>query len=754
MRRSNSLRDVSTSEGPPAGDAFMACPICFEVFTTGGSSAPRVLDCSHSFCVGCINRWVEVAPEATGQIQGDVALDLVGPRVTCPLCRQMTASLRPQASPTGSTDSLEGLQDGMRMVWLGPEGIAWVDDGYGGSQRVRRLLKMVVLGGILIIAVLAAAIAVLATHNTPQDNHHHHNDTFPTLVQTSLGQIQGKVEPFSPSVHDQSLVRVFRGVRYAEPPQRFRPARSKQPWDGVAKATANAHACMQAPAPEGLNVSEDCLYLNMWSPVKPYSKFHRFGPVMPVLVWIHGGAFHWGSASGGPEGPVDGAQLALRTGAIVIAVQYRLGPLGFFQSEEIVRENQQFPAHGGANGIYDMVMALRWISDNILSFNGDPNRVTVFGSGLGGGLGVCSLTVSPWSAGLFKRAVISSGPCNGPWEPWELRQSLSNSHRLQRDLNATNLSEMRTLPASSLLCHVEDYGKRNAPMACSVDYSVDGWVIPSPPSELYSKGGTIEFDVMLGATTEDTLAAPPWNLGVLPSSQKDLKGLLTNITKNATTTEQILTQYQPFSSASAKWLQISSDVCSVCPTKWLADDMALSSHDGGPTPYLYQYSGPDPSALASHGAEVSEIFGIKAAHGRFPFSPELSIMIQEYWGSFAKDGAPASPSAAANGAPMWPIYHVASRPAAPNDTVLMLAPFVTTADAAAKFSRCSFWEKTTEAMLRRRICYETNPIPHAQLRLAQLRLEEEEALAKAAKRKSPNRRLGSLVAGSASVQEL
>ena len=119
MRRSNSLRDVSTSEGPPAGDAFMACPICFEVFTTGGSSAPRVLDCSHSFCVGCINRWVEVAPEATGQIQGDVALDLVGPRVTCPLCRQMTASLRPQASPTGSTDSLEGLQDGMRMVWLG-----------------------------------------------------------------------------------------------------------------------------------------------------------------------------------------------------------------------------------------------------------------------------------------------------------------------------------------------------------------------------------------------------------------------------------------------------------------------------------------------------------------------------------------------------------------------------------------------------------------------------------------------------------
>ena len=135
----------------------MACPICFEVYTTGGSNAPRTLDCSHSFCEGCINRWVEVAPAAAGQIQGGVS-----PRIACPLCRQVTASLRPQ-SPRGSSNSLDGLHDGMRMVWLGAEGIAWVDGGYGSTQRVRRLLKGVLLGAILIIAGLAAAIGVLLT---------------------------------------------------------------------------------------------------------------------------------------------------------------------------------------------------------------------------------------------------------------------------------------------------------------------------------------------------------------------------------------------------------------------------------------------------------------------------------------------------------------------------------------------------------------------------------------------------------------
>lgn len=724
MRRTSSnahLTSIATSEGPPTGDAFMACPICFEVYTTGGANAPRVLDCSHSFCEGCINRWVEVAPAQAGQIQANVS----SPRITCPLCRQVTASLRPQ-SPHGSSDSLEGLHDGMRMVWLGAEGIAWVDGGYRSNQGVRRLLQLVLLGAILIIAVLTAAIALLLARQGTS-HRHHHNDTFPSLVQTPLGRIQGMIEPVSPPVSGHSEVRVFRGVRYAEPPERFRPARSRQPWSGVKQATANQHACMQSPAPVGLNVSEDCLYLNMWSPIKPREDQRHYGPVMPVLVWIHGGAFHWGSASGGPEGPVDGAQLALRSGAIVIAVQYRLGPLGFFQSEEIVRENQQFPAHGGANGIYDMIMALRWISNNILSFNGDPSRVTVFGSGLGGGLGVCSLTVSPWSAGLFKQSVISSGACNGPWEPWELRQSLVNSRRLQSDLNVTSLEEMRKLPATSLLCDVHDYGKPHAPMACSIDYSVDGWVIPSLPAELYSKDGIVEFDVMLGATSQDTLAAPPWDLGKRPSSQKMLAELLANITKNVSIAKQILATYDAFSTPSAKWLQISSDVCSVCPTKWLADDMALSSHDGGPTPYLYQYLGPEPSALASHGAEVSEIFGTQTPNNRFPFSLQLSTLIQEYWGSFASEGVPTSASAAANGAPVWAVYRgAAASQAVSNSTVQLLAPLVTSADATKLFSRCSFWMTVTKAPMRRNICYETNPIPNAQRRLSLLQQAQEQ----------------------------
>lgn len=167
-----------------------------------------------------------------------------------------------------------------------------------------------------------------------------------------------------------------------------------------------------------------------------------------------GGAFHWGSAA-----DFDGGKLAISTGCVVIAVQYRLGPLGFFQDAEIARENHLFPANGGANGIFDMITALRWVSgapavslappppsslsclteislcnvccccheiedarselDDALAFAGDANRITVFGDGLGGGLGVCSLVVSPWSGALFQRAIITSGPCSGPWQPWE-----------------------------------------------------------------------------------------------------------------------------------------------------------------------------------------------------------------------------------------------------------------------------------------------------------------------------------------------
>ena len=97
--------------------------------------------------------------------------------------------------------------------------------------------------------------------------------------------------------------------------------------------------------------------------------------------------------------------------------------------------------------------------------------------------------MSPWSGGLFSRAVISSGACNGPWDPWGQTQSLKNSKRLQEDLNATDLKAMRSVPATHLLCPISDYGKLDAPMACSIDYSVDGWVIPNPPSELYSIHG-------------------------------------------------------------------------------------------------------------------------------------------------------------------------------------------------------------------------------------------------------------------------
>ena len=287
MRRNQSQSSLSTSEGPPEGDAFLACPICFEIFTSSGPQQPQQLDCSHNFCQSCITRWVEM-----GRLSGET-------QVTCPLCRQMTGELTRRTPPQSPSGSTESLQDGMRVVWLGPEGVAWVTPEYG-SGRVgifaTRALKALLGGGLLIIAALIAAITVLALRENGNAHHsrHHGSNTFSSLVSTSLGQIRGSIEPMPQPVAGHSSVRVFRGVPFAEPPLRFRPAKKKEPWRGVRSATSFAPACMQSPAPMGLNVSEDCLYLNMWTPERGIKdengRTRTHGPVMPVMVWIHGTA--------------------------------------------------------------------------------------------------------------------------------------------------------------------------------------------------------------------------------------------------------------------------------------------------------------------------------------------------------------------------------------------------------------------------------------------------------------------------------
>ena len=211
-------------------------------------------------------------------------------------------------------------------------------------------------------------------------------------AQTTAGTIEGT---------EEHGLCVFRGVPFAAPPVgelRFKPPQPVEPWDGVREAKTFGPISLQAsnemleallpPSDPPQPQSEDCLYLNVWTP--------GLDDARPVMVWIHGGAFTIGSGS---EDYYNGANLASRGDVVIVTINYRLGALGFLN----------LPALGQTNfGMRDQVAALKWVQDNIANFGGDPGNVTIFGESAGG-MSVASLMASPEAAGLFQKAIPQSG---------------------------------------------------------------------------------------------------------------------------------------------------------------------------------------------------------------------------------------------------------------------------------------------------------------------------------------------------------
>jgi para-nitrobenzyl esterase len=199
----------------------------------------------------------------------------------------------------------------------------------------------------------------------------------------------------------------FLKIPYAKPPVaalRWAPPAKAEVWTGVRHETALSQACSQnASAGSAASANEDCLYLNVWSP-DPLPK------QAPVMVWIHGG----GNFAGGTDDKVptsdqlrfDGRMFAKRHGIVVVTLNYRLGPLGFFAHPGLAAFNQNV----GNQGLLDQNFALRWVRDNIAAFGGDPANVTIFGESAGSA-NVCHHVASPLSAGLFKQAISQSGGC-------------------------------------------------------------------------------------------------------------------------------------------------------------------------------------------------------------------------------------------------------------------------------------------------------------------------------------------------------
>lgn len=269
-------------------------------------------------------------------------------------------------------------------------------------------------------------------------------------------------------------VAMFKGIPFAAPPLgalRWRPPKPVAPWQGVFKADHFGANCMQDEIHELLPwtmeyqpqgpLSEDCLFLNIWTPeTKADSK-------LPVLVYIHGGAFHGGSGNV----PVHDGEALAKTGIVVVTINYRLGVLGFFSHPDLTAESDQHTS--GNYGLLDQIAALQWVKQNIAAFGGDPAQVTIAGQSAGA-FSVQALIASPLAKGLFRAAIAESGLGVGGRSVPTVKEAEKVGSAVAKAAKAKSLRELRALPATTLVKAAIAEKFRSTPV-------IDDWVLPATP---------------------------------------------------------------------------------------------------------------------------------------------------------------------------------------------------------------------------------------------------------------------------------
>ena len=453
----------------------------------------------------------------------------------------------------------------------------------------------------------------------------------PGQVKVDGGVIQGVVT--------EDLT-IYKGIPFAAPPVgdlRWKAPQPVAPWDGVKQTTEFAPAPMQGGDPAS-GKSEDCLYLNVWTPAQSTEE------KLPVLVWIYGGGFSFGSTSD----PVHNGEHLAQKGVVLVSIAYRVGHLGFLAHPELSTESPN--GVSGNYGLLDMIAGLKWVQNNIAAFGGDPDKVTIFGESAGG-IAVSMLCASPLTKGLFHGAISQSGGSFGPTRPTTypgenmktLAQAEKDGVKYAEQFGVASIEELRKLEAEKLI-----------PQGWTMPGGwpvVDGYVIPDDQFKMYEAGNYNDIPVLIGYNSDEGLSFPS---GRTPDEFVD------NIKKRfGPFADQLLTAYPVGDTAVTRSARnLMRDAAFGWPTwSWAR----LQSMTGTSKVFLYcfdqhaQWPADSPQADIGtpHGVDVPYVFmNLDKSNPQVTNQDiEISELMGTYWTNFAKFGNPN-----ADGVPEWPAF--------------------------------------------------------------------------------------------------
>lgn len=481
------------------------------------------------------------------------------------------------------------------------------------------------------IALMASLLALLAVDGCKARKPE--KPTATTVVSTAQGQLRGARE---------GTVASYKGIPYAAAPVgalRWRPPQAASSWKGVREAWQYGNDCMQKPLPfapsSKQEMSEDCLYLNVWAPV------HAKHP-LPVMVWLHGGGLTIGSGSI----PTSGGYTFARKDVVLVTLNYRLGRFGFFMHPALKAAHPDEPT--GDYGLMDQIAALKWVKRNIADFGGNPDNVTVFGQSAGG-VSILHLMAMPSARGLFAKAIVESGGGREHWAQPDrdipgVKSAVATAMAFasKEGIEGTGLAAaraLRALPAKKVL---GDVGFFNANSPVYSGPVIDGTFVPLNTDAAFRAKAEAPIPLLIGTNDDELGKIPAMFMGKMTAKIMEAFGMQDCGLKGF------------YEKQKSRPEDLADDMSFVEPARFIAREHAAT---GAPVwLYRFAYVPADkrkPGRGARHTEEIPYVLGSldDELSDVTPQDRQMSEAVQNAWIAFARTGDPNAPGLAT-----WPRY--------------------------------------------------------------------------------------------------